>query len=41
MNGPSRDSLGERRALDQFHHEGPYAVSVFEAMDLRDVRMIE
>ena len=37
----SRDPLGERRAFDQFHHEGVQAVGVLEAVDLRDVRVIE
>ena len=38
---PLRDPIGERRALDQLHHQGVYAVGVFEPVDLRDVRMIE
>ena len=37
----ARDPIGERRALDQFHDQGSYAAGVFEAMDLRDMRMIE
>ena len=37
----ARDPIGERRALDQFHDQGSYAAGVFEAVDLRDVRMIE
>ena len=40
-NGPLRDPIGERRAFDQLHDQGSYAAGVFEAMDLRDVRMIE
>ena len=38
---PSRDPIGEGRAFDQLHHQGPDAGGVFEAMDLRDVWMIE
>ena len=40
-NRPADDPIGERRALDQLHHQGVYAVGVFEPVDLRDVRMIE
>ncbi len=28
-------------SVDQFHDEGLHAVGIFEAVDLRDVRMIE
>ena len=38
---PGRDPIGERRAFDQFHDQGSYAIGVFESIDLRDVRMIE
>ncbi len=38
---PLRDAVGERRPLDQLHHEGLHAVGVFEPMDLRDVGMIQ
>ena len=40
-NGPLRDPIGERRAFDQLHDQGVQAVGILEAMDLRDVRMIE
>ena len=40
-NGPPRDPIGERRAFDQLHHQRVQAAGIFEAMDLRDVRMIE
>ena len=39
--GAPRDSVGERRAFDQLHHQGVLAAGIFEAVDLRDVRMIE
>ena len=38
---PVRDPLGERRALDQLHHQRVDAAAVFEAVDVRDVRMVE
>jgi hypothetical protein len=40
-NRPLRDPIGERRAFDQLHDQGVEAVGILEAMDLRDVRMIE
>ena len=40
-NRTSRDPIGERRALDQLHHEGSDAIGVFEPVDLGDVPMIE
>ena len=38
---PLGDPIGERLAFDQLHHQGPYTVGFFEAVDLRDVGMIE
>ena len=38
---PLRDAVGERRAFDQLHHEGADAVRLFEAIDLRDVGMVQ
>ena len=38
---PLRDAVGQRRALDQLHHEGADAVRPFEAIDLRDVGMVQ
>jgi hypothetical protein len=35
------DALRQILALDQFHHEGLRAARSFEAVDRRDVRMIE
>ena len=40
-NGPLRDPIGERRAFDQLHDQRVRAVGILEAMDLRDVGMIE
>ena len=41
-NGAERDPLRERRALDQLHHESAMvAVALLEAVNLRDVGMIE
>ena len=39
--GPARDPLRQILALDQFHHERAYAARIFQAVDMRDVRMIE
>ena len=38
---PVRDPIGERRAFDQLHHQRAHAVGVFEAVDVRDVRMVQ
>jgi len=38
---PLRDPLREVLTLDQFHDERGQAVGLFEAVDLRDVRMVE
>ena len=40
-NRPARDPIGERRALDQLHHQGADAIGFFEPVDLGDVPMIE
>ena len=40
-DGPLRDAIPERRPLDQFHHQRDSARALFEAVNLRDVRMIE
>jgi len=39
--GLARESIGERIAIDQFEHEGAHWCRFFEAVDRRDVRMIE
>ena len=39
--GPCRDTVGERRPLDQFHHERTDTVGLLQAVDLRDVRMVQ
>ena len=39
--GAVRDAVGEVGALDQFHHERVDAVRSLQAVDVRDVRMIE
>ena len=36
-----RDAIRQRRPLDQLHHQRCHAGAVFEAMNLRDVWMIE
>ena len=38
---PSRDAVRERRPLDQFHHERQGAARLLEAVNVRDVRVIE
>ena len=35
------DAVGERRSLDQLHHERTHVTGIFQAVDMRDVRMIE
>ena len=40
-NGPTRDAVGERLALDQFQHERADAIRLFESVDRADVGMIE
>ena len=36
-NRAGRDAIGERRAFDQFHHQRPSAVRLFQSVDLCDV----
>ena len=40
-DGAPRDPIRERRAFDQLHHQRVRAVGILEAVDLRDVRMIQ
>jgi hypothetical protein len=40
-NRPLRDAVGQRRAFDEFHDECEDAVGFFEAVDDRDVGMIQ
>ena len=40
-NRTLRDAVGERRPLDQFHHESNRARALFQAVDLRDVWMVQ
>jgi hypothetical protein len=40
-NRPVRDPIGGRRAFDQLHDQCMQAAGILEAMDLRNVRMIE
>ena len=37
----ARDSLREILALDQFHDERAHTAGFFEAVDVRDVRMVQ
>ena len=37
----SRDPVSQRRPLDQFHHQARRAVEAFDAVDVRDVLMIQ
>ena len=36
-----RDPLREIVTLDEFHHERTYTARLFEAVDVRDVRMVQ
>ena len=38
---PAQEPLRQRLTLDQFHHQGPDAVRLFEAEDRGDVRVME
>ena len=38
---PTGDEVGERRSLDQFHHERAHAGGLFQAVDVRNVRVIQ
>ena len=40
-NRPARDALGERRSLDHLEHERRRMIGRLEAVDGRDVGMIE
>ena len=40
-DSPARDALGEILALDQFHHKGTHTAGLFEAVNVRDVRMVQ
>jgi hypothetical protein len=40
-NRPLRDPIGERGPLDQLHDQCVEAARILEAIDLRDVRMVE
>src|SRR6516165_7940651 len=40
-NRPASDALVQTLAVDEFEHEELRAVDLFEAVDLRDVRMVE
>ena len=40
-DGSVRDPVGERWPVDQFQNQRRYTAGIFEAIDLRDVRMIE
>ena len=39
--GAARDALRQVLALDEFHHERAHAAGFFEAVDVRDVRMVQ
>ena len=39
--GPCDDPLGERRPLNQLHHQRMYPVRVLESVDVRDIGMVE
>jgi hypothetical protein len=38
---PARDTVGERRPLDQLHHEGLYAVRIFQPVNRCDVLVVQ
>ena len=40
-HGPSRDALGEIVALNEFHDERSHAAGFFQAMDVRNVRVVQ
>ena len=40
-DGTLRDAVGECRSLDQFHDQRSLALTAFEAVDRRDVGMVE
>ena len=39
--GPWRNAVGQRRPLDQFHHQRESSVRLLQAVDVRDVRMVQ
>ena len=39
--GTPRDAIGERRALDQLHHQRSRASGLLDAVNVGDVRMVE
>ena len=40
-NRPTRDTVGERRTVNQFQHERLRTIGILDAMNLRDVWMIQ
>ena len=40
-NGALRDAVGQRRTLDELHHQRRRVGGVFQAVDRGDVRMVE
>jgi hypothetical protein len=40
-DGALRDAIGERRPLDQLHHERGAPIRFLQPVDVRDVRMVE
>ena len=40
-NGAARQPLGERLAVDELHHQRARAALLLDAIDLRDVRMVQ
>jgi hypothetical protein len=40
-NGAARNALREVLALDEFHHQRTNTVRFFQAVDVRDVRVVE
>ena len=40
-NRPVRDAIRQCRSLDQLHHQRGYAGALLEAVNLRDIRMIQ
>ena len=40
-NRPLRDAIGERRPVDELHHERTHAARLLEAVNVRDVRVVQ
>ena len=40
-DGASRNTVFERRAFDQLHHERPPVAGLFDSVEMRDVRVVE